>query len=231
VWNLHRRCTGIVTGRGLASLRLRWPMEWSRSSQDGVYVPGGSLLDIRCECICAEGRGAIASGRKCSGGRELCRGRLAVLRAASARATSCVPPGCRGGNIPARMATTFMLVSIIYVRGRGRSESRLSGIVSTYPAMTTVGSSPSRNQQWGRDAGAPHAASASCFAAVFRYFLPYMGMRLADGRPGAVHSPSLLCWVLCIDGALLVAMRQGACTGSALGKYCARGEVRIPGTW
>jgi hypothetical protein len=120
------------------------------------------------------------------------------------RATS-VSGGLPWWDIPARMATTFMLVSIIMFSAEALGP-RLSGIVSTYPAMTTV-LVAFTHQQWGRDAARHMLRGLMLSLLVFVIFFLTVGMSLPV--VGLVPSFAIAATlVLCIDAVLLAAMRE-----------------------
>jgi len=103
------------------------------------------------------------------------------------------------------MLTTFALVAIIMLSADVLGP-RLSGIVSTYPAMVSVVGAFT-HRQWGRDAVRHMLRGLTLSLLVFVVFFLTVGI----GLPllGLVPSFALAAaLVLAIDAILLVAMRR-----------------------
>jgi hypothetical protein len=103
------------------------------------------------------------------------------------------------------MLTTFALVAVIMFSADALGP-RLSGIVSTYPAMVTVVGAFTHHQ-WGRDAVRGLLRGLTVSLMVFVVFFLAVGI----GLPTLGLLPSFACataLVLCIDGILLLLMRR-----------------------
>jgi hypothetical protein len=108
-------------------------------------------------------------------------------------------------DIPARMLTSFLLVAAIMLSA-DLLGPRLSGIVSTYPAMVTVVCAFT-HRQWGLDAVRRLLRGITLALLGFVVFFLSVGLSLPTVGlvPSFVIAAAL---VLAIDGMLLIAMRQ-----------------------
>ena len=108
-------------------------------------------------------------------------------------------------DIPARMLTAFALVAIIMLSADVLG-ARLSGIVSTYPAMVTV-IGTFTHRQWGLDAVRHMLRGLTLSLLVFVAFFLAVGISLpAVGLVASFIVAAAL--VLVIDAVLLVMMRR-----------------------
>lgn len=108
-------------------------------------------------------------------------------------------------DIPARMLASLLLVAVIMLSADALGP-RLSGIVSTYPAMVTVVCAFT-HRQWGLDAVRHMLRGITLALLGFVIFFLVVGLGLkALGLVLSFAIASVL--VLAIDGALLLAMRQ-----------------------
>ena len=108
-------------------------------------------------------------------------------------------------DIPARMLTAFILVGAIMLSADVLGP-RLSGIVSTYPAMVTVVGAFT-HQQWGRDAVHHMLRGLTLSMLVFVVFFLAVGISLPTlGLVASFACAAVL--VLAIDGILLVLIRR-----------------------
>ena len=108
-------------------------------------------------------------------------------------------------DIPARMLAAFALVTIIMLSADVLGP-RLSGIVSTYPAMVTVVGAFT-HRQWGLDAVRHMLRGLTLSLLVFVAFFLAVGISLpAAGLVAAFVFAAAL--VLVIDAVLLVLMRR-----------------------
>ena len=108
-------------------------------------------------------------------------------------------------DIPARMLTAFTLVTIIMLSADALGP-RLSGIVSTYPAMMTVVGAFTHHQ-WGREAVLHMLHGLALSMLMFVVFFLAVGLSL----PSVGLEPSFAvaaALVLAIDAILLLAMRR-----------------------
>ena len=110
-------------------------------------------------------------------------------------------------DIPARMLTSFLLVAAIMLSA-DLLGPRLSGIVSTYPAMVTVVCAFT-HRQWGLDAVRRLLRGITLALLGFVAFFLSVGLSLPTVGlvPSFVIAAAL---VLAIDGVLLIATRQRA---------------------
>jgi hypothetical protein len=108
-------------------------------------------------------------------------------------------------DIPARMLSSFALVAVIMLSADALG-ARLSGIVSTYPAMVTVIGAFTHHQR-GRDAVRRLLRGLTLSMPVFVVFFLVVGI----GLPALGLVASFVCaaaLVLAIDAVLLVLMRS-----------------------
>ena len=108
-------------------------------------------------------------------------------------------------DIPARMLASFLLVALIMLSADALGP-RLSGIVSTYPAMVTVVCAFT-HRQWGLDPVRHMLRGITLALMGFVVFFLAVGLSLQTlGLAQSFAIATVL--VLAIDGALLLAMRQ-----------------------
>jgi len=193
-------CTGIELGivcvsafllaYGVVSTFARWPA----SVAVAAAVFGASAAAIRdvAMSLPAAAAAAVAS---------LGVAYLLLPRPRAPAATTALP----WWDIPARMLTTFALVAVIMLSADALGP-RLSGIVSTYPAMVTVVGAFTHHQ-WGRDAVRQILRGLTISLMVFVVFFLTVGMSMPTlGLAASFALAAAL--ALALDGALLVAMRR-----------------------
>jgi hypothetical protein len=192
-------CTGIELGivcvsafliaYGVISTYARWPASVAGSAA----VFGASTVAIQDVTLPLPTAAAVAAA-------SLGVAYLLLPRPRKPVASTALP----WWDIPARMLTTCALVAIIMLSADALG-ARLSGIVSTYPAMVTVVGAFT-HRQWGRDAVRQILRGLTVSLLVFVVFFLTVGL----GLPTLGLVPSFVCaavLVLALDAALLIAMR------------------------
>jgi hypothetical protein len=193
-------CTGIELGivcvaafmlaYGVVSTFARWPMCVATAAA-AFGACAVAIQDVALS-LPAAAAAAVAS---------LAIAYLLLPRPHSPDASTALP----WWDIPARMLTTFALVTVIMLSADALGP-RLSGIVSTYPSMVTV-ISAFTHSQWGRDATRRMLRGLTISLLVFVVFFLIVGMSVPT--TGLVPSFVLAAvLVLALDAVLLVAIRR-----------------------
>ena len=193
-------CTGIELGivcvsafmlaYGLVSTYARWPA--SVAAAAAVFGAGALAIQDVALPLPAAAAAALAS---------LGAAYLLLPRPLSPAKPTALP----WWDIPARMLTTFALVAVIMLSADALGP-RLSGIVSTYPAMVTVVGAFT-HRQWGRDAVRGMLRGLTFSLMVFVVFFLVVGTSLPT--LGLVPSFAVAAGlVLALDALLLLAMRR-----------------------
>jgi hypothetical protein len=192
-------CTGIELGvvcvaafvlaYGVVSSFARWPA----SVIAGAAAFAGGALAIEGAALTLPVAAGVAAV-------SLLAVYLLLPRPRAAPATAGLP----WWDIPARMASTFLLVGAILLSA-DLLGPRLSGIVSTYPTMVTV-ISAFTHHQWGRDAVRRLLRSLALSLLVFVAFFLVVGLSLpAVGLAASYVIAAAM--VLAVHGLLLLATR------------------------
>jgi hypothetical protein len=193
-------CTGIELGivcvsafmlaYGVVSTYARWPA----SVAAGAAAFGVSALDIKEIALDLPEAAAAAAA-------SLVFAYMLLPRPRAPAATTALP----WWDIPARMLSTLVLVAAILLAA-DLLGPRLSGIVSTYPTMTTV-ICAFTHHQWGRDAVRRLLRGLALSLLVFVIFFLAVGASMPTF--GLVISFVIAAaTVLVIDAVLLALMRR-----------------------